>query len=93
MTRTLRLSKQFWILHRLELDGQTPLMMGTFGFCRNGSSGSNNGNLNGDGPLYIAPAVAYSGSGNNNGEDVLQLPCALAKYKMGPICQCIQGVM
>ncbi len=36
--------------------------------CRNGGTGSNNGNLNGDGPLYIAPAVAYSGNGNNNGE-------------------------
>ena len=26
--------------------------------------------MNGDGPLYIAPAVAYSGNGNNNGETV-----------------------
>ncbi len=62
--------------------------MSTADICRNGSTGSNNGNLNGDGPLYIAPAVAYSGNGNNNGKNVLQLLCPLAQDSICHGCLC-----
>ena len=55
-------------------DGCEKLRIGMCDICRNGGTGSNNGNLNGDGPFYIAPAVAYSGNGNNNGE---RCPAAL----------------
>ena len=63
--RTLALLKHPQAVHGAALHDWNPF--GISDFCRNGSTGSNNGNLNGDGPLYIAPAVAYSGNGNDNG--------------------------